>query len=164
MGAQWRASPGFRLRAVPPNGETVMTKLIEKTAKTSVPAKAATKLARGAPSGKDTVHSRKALADLAKSNVSAAKAAKGAAPKAAPATGKGKAPKAAPAPRTSKFAGKTIRTTLKDNPRREGTHGFKSFQIILKSKGAISYEAYKAAGGRNNDLQWDVNHSYVTVK
>ena len=63
--------------------------------------------------------------------------------------------------RTSAFAGKKITKLVKDNPRREGTFGFKSFALI---KNGMTYEAYLEAGGRRNDLAWDVEHKYVEVK
>jgi hypothetical protein len=105
------------------------------------PKKGKLTLARGA-SGKETVHSRKALSDIAAKNVANAKTAKNA--------------------KTSPAKAKT--SPAKNNPRREGTWGYKSFGIILKAKGKISYEAYKSAGGRNNDLQWDLDRNFVSVK
>jgi hypothetical protein len=48
------------------------------------------------------------------------------------------------------------------NPRREGTHGFNSYSILLKHPG-IKYEDYIAKGGRHNDLAWDIAHDYVKV-
>lgn len=70
-----------------------------------------------------------------------------------------------PQVRQSQFSGRKIVTKLKENPRREGTHGHASFQIVLNAgaKG-ISYEEYRLAGGRSNDLQWDLDHDYVTLK
>lgn len=55
-----------------------------------------------------------------------------------------------------KYAEKTITALVTENPRREGTHGHKSFAIILKAgaKG-ISYEDFLKAGGRRQDLAWD---------
>jgi hypothetical protein len=64
---------------------------------------------------------------------------------------------------TGKFAGKAIHLLVKDNPRKAGTHGWRSFEIVRKQPG-ISYEAYIAAGGRNNDLRWDVEHKFAEVK
>lgn len=66
--------------------------------------------------------------------------------------------------RKSSNAGKTLTTALTENPRRAGTFGHTSFGIILKAgaKG-ISYEDYITAGGRSNDLAWDVNKGNVTL-
>jgi len=61
-----------------------------------------------------------------------------------------------------KFVGKTIRSLVTENPRREGTHGHISMAIIIKAK-EISYEDYRAAGGRPNDLQWDIDHNNVEI-
>lgn len=70
----------------------------------------------------------------------------------------------------SRNAGKTIKRAINaetgkpiDNPRREGTHGHRSFELIDPKKG-IKYEDYLAAGGRNNDLGWDIDHGFVTVE
>ena len=46
------------------------------------------------------------------------------------------------------------------NPRREGSHGWNSFAAI---KDGMTYEAYAAAGGRNADLAYDVEHGFVTI-
>jgi hypothetical protein len=64
----------------------------------------------------------------------------------------------------SKFSEKTIIALVKENPRRAGTHGQKSFDIILRAGGSIKYEDYKERGGRNNDLQWDIDRKYVEIK
>lgn len=102
-----------------------------------------------------------------------AKAGKGAkAPKAAkekPA----KAPKAPKQPkekgeggqgRSSGAAGKKIYKVgehKKTNPRREGTHGYKSWEAI---KDGMTYEAFIEAGGRNRDLMHDVNQGRLELK
>lgn len=73
-------------------------------------------------------------------------------------------PGSAPGPH-SKFSGKKIYKLGEwekgGNPRREGTHGFTSFGLITNG---ISFEEYRDKGGRNNDLQWDIDHGYVEVK
>lgn len=71
-----------------------------------------------------------------------------------------KLPGAAPGPRSSK-AGKKIYKLVKDNPRREGTAGHKSFALI---RNGMSYEEYIEAGGRATDLQWDIDHSFTELK
>lgn len=63
----------------------------------------------------------------------------------------------------SQFSGKAIHLLVKDNPRKAGTHGHRSFEIVQKQPG-ITYEAYIAAGGRNNDLRWDIEHKFAEVK
>lgn len=62
--------------------------------------------------------------------------------------------------RASTFSGKRITKLTKENPRRKGTIGFKSFNLI---KSGMTYEQYLAAGGRRQDLAWDVDHKYVKV-
>ena len=67
--------------------------------------------------------------------------------------------------RPSKFTGKTIKATRKDNPRRKGTLGFRSYAIILQSRGRkISYKQFIIKGGRAKDLAWDIDKGYATVK
>ena len=84
----------------------------------------------------------------------AAEAATTDAEKAKPAKGK----------RSSKFADKVIKNKSAKNPRREGTHGHRSMEIIMKAgKKGITYAAYIEAGGRNNDLNWDVEKDNVEL-
>lgn len=67
--------------------------------------------------------------------------------------------------RKSAFSGKLIKRATEGgaNPRREGSFGYKSFEVIDAKKGT-RYEDYIAAGGRNNDLGYDVAHGFVTVE
>lgn len=65
--------------------------------------------------------------------------------------------------RVSKYAGKKIHRLVKENPRREGSHGHKSFEVI-PAKGGISYEDYIAGGGRSNDLAYDIDKEFAEVK
>lgn len=80
------------------------------------------------------------------------------------ATSAGKPKKSLPNPnpgvRSSK-AGKKIHKLVEGNPRREGTHGHKSFAII---KNGMTYEDYMSSGGRNNDLAWDIDHGFVELR
>ena len=70
--------------------------------------------------------------------------------------------RAAKTGRKSKFEGKLFEATVKDNPRRKGSHGFRSLQIII-DRPWISYEDFIAAGGRQVDLRWDINSGNVTA-
>ena len=65
--------------------------------------------------------------------------------------------------RKTKFSGKTITALKKENPRRKGSHGWESYNIILNNKGPMLFEDYQAAGGRNRDLQWDIDHGNSSV-
>ena len=47
-----------------------------------------------------------------------------------------------------------------ENPRRPGTKGRTSLQIIMDAPG-ISTEMYMNLGGRHQDLKWDIEHDYV---
>lgn len=62
--------------------------------------------------------------------------------------------------RPSKFTGKKITKLVKENPRREGSAGFKSFALI---QNGMTYEKYIAAGGRRTDLDWSIKHKHVKV-
>lgn len=84
---------------------------------------------------------------------------------------KPKAPKAPKAEgeagrgRKSQYSGMTLKATVEANPRREGSHGFKSLALILAAgKSGISYEDYIAKGGRLNDLVWDINKDHVLAE
>jgi hypothetical protein len=63
--------------------------------------------------------------------------------------------------RTSAFAGKVIRKVADANPRREGTNGYNSWELI---KNGMTYEKYIAAGGRRQDLAWDLARGYVKLE
>ena len=72
--------------------------------------------------------------------------------------------------RKSIYSGKIIVAKHTDddgnlvNPRREGTWGERSYNIVLEAPdNRISYEDYKRAGGRNNDLKWDYDHDFVDI-
>lgn len=56
------------------------------------------------------------------------------------------------------FKGKMIEAACQDNPRRAGTGGFKSMQILIDANGPISYEDFLEAGGRRIDLAWDLKY------
>lgn len=58
-------------------------------------------------------------------------------------------------------AGKHIFRLVEANPRKEGSWGWKSFNLAVTG---ISYEDYIKAGGRPQDLAWDVDHKFVEVK
>ena len=45
-------------------------------------------------------------------------------------------------------------------PRLPNTFGFRSFELVRENPG-ITYEEYIALGGRNNDLNWDDERSFV---
>jgi hypothetical protein len=62
--------------------------------------------------------------------------------------------------RVSAFAGKTIVRLVKENPRREDTHGYNSWNLLKKG---MTYEQYIAAGGRRVDLAWDIMKGNVKL-
>jgi hypothetical protein len=66
-----------------------------------------------------------------------------------------------------KFAGKIIICNVADNPRRQATKGFHSMGLLINlgGKGAtMSYEDYISQGGRRQDLAWDIEKGYVSIK
>lgn len=56
----------------------------------------------------------------------------------------------------------TIKITTEDkaNPRREGTWGHASFELI---KDGMTINEFLDAGGRRKDLMWDVDHGHVEI-
>jgi hypothetical protein len=58
---------------------------------------------------------------------------------------------------SSQFAGRRLFPKVKDNPRREGSHGHRSLGLIIAKPG-ISYFDFLAVGGRSLDLRWDIAH------
>ena len=49
----------------------------------------------------------------------------------------------------------------KENPRKEGTHGWNSWNLL---KEGMTVAEYAAAGGRGNDLRWDIDKGFVTLE
>lgn len=72
-------------------------------------------------------------------------------------------PKTTKGGRASSMAGKTLFAYSKENPRREGSHGWKSYNILAAKLDGVLYEDYIAAGGRGNDLRWDIDKGWVTL-
>lgn len=58
-----------------------------------------------------------------------------------------------------------IFTELEENPRREGSKGHQSFQILLDAGvGArITVGKFLEAGGRRNDLRWDIDKGNIKL-
>jgi hypothetical protein len=75
-------------------------------------------------------------------------------------TAKKSVKKSAPAGRKSAFSGKKINKVAKENPRRKGSIGFKSFALI---KNGMTYEQYLEAGGRRQDLAFDLTAGHVKL-
>jgi hypothetical protein len=66
--------------------------------------------------------------------------------------------------RVSAHTGSTLTALVEANPRRTGTKGHASMQIILDAgKAGIKYEDYIAKGGRPNDLAWDIERKSVAT-
>lgn len=64
---------------------------------------------------------------------------------------------------TGEFSGTTIFPLSVKNPRRIGTFGFKSYEIIREAVDGMAYSDYVAAGGRPQDLRWDVKHGWARL-
>jgi hypothetical protein len=69
-------------------------------------------------------------------------------------------PGVASGPRSPK-SGKKIYKLVPSNPRKEGSWGWKSFNVITDG---ITYEDYIRLGGRPQDLAWDEDHKFVEIK
>ena len=68
--------------------------------------------------------------------------------------------------RSNKCSGMSLRPTATcayGNPRREGSCGHKSLQIIIDNPG-ILVEDFIRLGGRSNDLRWDLGHGNATAE
>jgi hypothetical protein len=48
------------------------------------------------------------------------------------------------------------------NPRRAGSHGHRSLQIIIDNPG-LTVDDYREKGGRLNDLRWDIEHGNCSL-
>ena len=67
-----------------------------------------------------------------------------------------------------KFVDKCIKVLVDENPRRAGGHGHKMMEWLLAENkklggGIIEYADYVAAGGRPQDLQWDLDRNWVEI-
>lgn len=70
-------------------------------------------------------------------------------------------PKAEPKP--DEYAGKKIYLVGKENPRREGTHGHRSMEVV-RNKPGVTFEDYIAGGGRRVDLKGSIELKQVELK
>ena len=70
---------------------------------------------------------------------------------------------AAPKKKRLSFKGKMIQSTASKNPRREGSGGFHSMQLLIDAGGPMSYEAFISAGGRRVDLAWDLERGRLEI-
>lgn len=65
-----------------------------------------------------------------------------------------------PTVRKNLFSGKRILIVSKSNPRREGTEGYHNWE---KYKPDMTYEDYRAAGGGQNHLAYDISKGYIKL-
>jgi hypothetical protein len=56
-----------------------------------------------------------------------------------------------------------IKLLVESNPRSIGSHGHRSFQILMDSDRQLTVAEYLALGGRMNDLNWDIDHGWVEL-
>jgi hypothetical protein len=82
--------------------------------------------------------------------------------------GKGKKPEVTvkvkrPRGRPSASYGKALFVIPDSNPRFPGSFGYHSWNIIQANPGIV-YEDYLKAGGRNNDLRWDLAREFVRAE
>lgn len=100
----------------------------------------------------------KAAEDNKKAKKTAAKAKKAAKP--AKTTKKTTAKKAPSSPGSIALEAK-ITLLVKENPKREGTNGYKTFN---KYKTGMTVEDFLKKGGTRADLAWDLAHDFIKVK
>lgn len=125
--------------------------------------KAAAERKAAAEAKKAEAAEKKAAAAKAKADAKAQRDAERAAKKAEKGASAGNG-------RRSALSGHKLTAVVKEgengslvNPRREGSHGHRSLQIIIDNPG-ITTEDYVKAGGRMNDLHWDVDHGNVKTE
>lgn len=63
--------------------------------------------------------------------------------------------------RTSPYAGMKIVKLVTKNPRKAGTSGASSWDVI---RNGMKYEEYIKAGGKRRDLEWDVDHEWAKLE
>ena len=61
------------------------------------------------------------------------------------------------------YSGKFIKLLRDDNPRREESWGYKSWNIVANNGGTMLYDEYVSAGGRYQDLKWDIDRKWAEV-
>ena len=70
-----------------------------------------------------------------------------------------------PSGRRGKFSGTflvLVEPSAK-NPRKPDTFGYRSYEILRLAKKPVSYEDYRTAGGRDNDLGYDIDKLRIRV-
>jgi hypothetical protein len=130
----------------------------DKAAKAAEKEAAKAKAAAEKEAAKAKAAAEKEAAKAAKAKAAADKKAEREAAKAAKGDGR--------SGRTAGLAGKVLKAKVTDNPRRPGSHGFRSLQIIIDAgANGIPFEDYIKKGGRNVDAKWDIDHgSAVAVE
>lgn len=124
---------------------------------------------KAAAERKQAAADKKAAKDAEKAEKAAAKATAKAERDAAKAAAKAEGGSKT---RKSSLAGKLLKHSIgKDadgnvkNPRRPGSYGHTSLQIIIDAGDAgITTEDYVKAGGRMNDLHWDIDHGSAVAE
>ena len=143
------------------NMNDINTAVTEAATKTKLSAEEKKEIAEAKAAAKANEKAEKAAA---KADAKAAKEAAAAAKKAeGGASGRG---------RVSALSGMILKHKIVKNaegeiknPRKAGSHGWKSLGIIIDAGDAgISTEGYLAAGGRMNDLHWEIDHGNVVTE
>lgn len=141
------------------NKATKEKNVSEKTTKTAAKKTAKTTAKKAAPAKKAAAKKAPAKATkLAKGTgkkaAAPAKAAKGAGKKQAAADGARRGRKGA-------FnESQKIKVLIKDNPKREGTASYDTFELLRKSK---TVGDFFAAGGGSHNLHWNIERGYIEV-
>lgn len=58
---------------------------------------------------------------------------------------------------------KRLFSTCEENPRRGGSRGHASHEIVMANPG-ITYEEFREKGGRSNDAHWDIDRGWMRAE
>ncbi len=72
--------------------------------------------------------------------------------------------KSASANNRTRLNGGLFIVRLKDeNPRRKGSLGYKSYDVVVKARKPIQVATFVEKGGRLRDLHWDLTHGNLKL-
>ena len=63
----------------------------------------------------------------------------------------------------NRLKGRFLKALREENPRRDGTHGHRDYQMLMDHGGEMAVEDYIKKGGRVNNLDWDVGHEFAAL-
>lgn len=63
----------------------------------------------------------------------------------------------------NRLKGRFLKALREENPRRDGTHGHRDYQMLMDHGGEMAVEDFIKKGGRVNNLDWDVGHEFAAL-